>query len=202
MQIYADIQQGTIEWLRVRMGIPTASCFHEVMMKPGPRGGLPKGRITYMHKLAGEILTDEPMDSYVGFSMQRGKNDEDSARKYYAMVTDIEPQQVAFIKNGNCGCSPDSLIGTNGMFETKSAAAHIQIERLQNKDVPNEHFAQCQGGLMVAEREWIDFMSYCPRLPPFIKRVYRDERFIAELRIDINDFVDELNDLVERIRSM
>ena len=34
--------------------------------------------------------------------------------------------------------------------------------------VPPENMAQCQGGLWVAEREWLDYVSYCPDLDPVI----------------------------------
>ena len=55
---------------------------------------------------------------------------------------------------------------------------------------------------MVGERQWIDFQSSCRGLPPLIIRVDRDERFIASLRVDINQFEEEIEALVEQIRSM
>lgn len=197
-----DIEQGTPEWLAVRAGIPTSSKFADVIAKKGPRGGIPKGRQTYMYKLAGEIITGEPMDSYTNAHMDRGSERESEARDMYAFLRDAEVAEVGFIKNGNCGTSPDGLIGNNGMWENKNAMAHIQIERLLKGTLPPEHKAQCQGQLMVAEREWVDFMSYCRGLPPLIVRVHRDEEYIAALRIDVSDFVDELHCLVETIRGM
>lgn len=202
MQVFDELEQNTPEWLQVRAGIPTASCFHEVCMKPGPRGGLPKGRITYMRKLAGEIITGRPMDNYVSRDMERGKENEAEARALYAMLHDVEPKQIGFVKNGNCGASPDSLVGNDGLLEIKDAAPHIQIERLLDGRVPNEHKAQVQGQLMVSQRNWCDFMSHCRGMPPLIVRVERDEAFIAALRVDINEFVDELNELVEHIRGL
>ena len=77
-----------------------------------------------------------------------------------------------------------------------------QIERLLKGEVPSEHIPQLQGQLMGAERQWVDFMSYCRGLPPLIVRVDRDEKYIAELRVDVDDFVSELNALVSNIRSM
>lgn len=202
MEVFADIEQGSPEWYEIRLGLPTASKFADVMAKKGPRGGIPKGRQTYLWKLAGEILTGEPMDSYTNFSMERGKEREAEARDLYAFLKDADIQEVGFIRNGNCGCSPDSLIGNDGMFENKDAAAHIQIQRLLKGELPAEHKPQCQGGLMVAEREWIDFMSYTRGLPPLIVREYRDEDYIKGLRADVAAFVEELDALVEKIRAM
>ena len=73
MEIYRDIVQGSDEWFRVRAGLPTASCFADVIAKKGPRGGIPKGRQTYMYKLAGEILSGEPMSTYQSAAMIRGQ---------------------------------------------------------------------------------------------------------------------------------
>lgn len=202
MEIFDDIEQGSPEWYRLRLGIPTSSCFSDVMMKPGPRGGIPKGRQTYLWKLAGEILTGEPMSNYSNFHMERGKENEGEARDLYAMLTDNEVKQVAFIRNGVCGASPDGLVGEDGLFENKDACPHIQIERLLKGELPTEHRAQCQGALMVSGRSWIDFMSHCRGLPPLIVRVERDEKYIDGLRANVDEFVAELHGLVDRIRAM
>lgn len=194
--------QGTPEWLAERSKIPTASMFAEVMAKPGPKGGVAKGRQTYLYKLAGEILTGEPMDSYTNAHMERGIEREDEARSLYAFLTNTTPEQVGFIRNGNCGCSPDSVIGDDGLLEIKDALAHIQIDRLLRNTLPSEHKAQVQGQLMVTGRKWCDFMSHCRGLPPLIVRVERDEPYIAEIRTAVDAFVAELEQLVSTIRSM
>ena len=155
-----------------------------------------------MYKLAGEIITGQPMDSFTNHHMERGKEREDEGRKLYTFLQDEEVTQVGFIRNGNCGASPDAMVGSQGLFESKDALAHIQIERLLLGELPSEHVAQCQGQLMVAQRQWLDFMSYCRGMPPLIVRVDRDEPYIAALKLDINDFVAELDELVQTIRSM
>jgi hypothetical protein len=191
-----DMDQGGEEWAQVRLGIPTASKFATVMAK-----GEGKTRSEYMRKLAGEIITGEPMDSYTNAHMERGRTMEDEARDLYAFLTDAEIKRVGFIKNGQKGCSPDSLVGDNGGLEIKSALAHIQIERLLRGDLPPEHKAQVQGSLWVAEREFWDFVSYWRNLPLFRFRVTRDEPYIKNLAGEIDRFNDDLADMVERIRS-
>ena len=202
MQIFADVIQGSPEWFECRMGIPTASMFKEVMSKKGPRGGIPKGRQTYMYKLAGEIFSGEPMESYSNDNMARGRERETEARDLYSFLRNIEPTKVGFVRNGNCGASPDAQIGDSGLWENKDAMPHIQIVRLLASELPPEHKAQCQGQLMVCQREWVDFMSYSRGLPPLIIRVERDEPYIAAMKIDIDEFVDELNVLTKQIRGM
>lgn len=198
MQII-DCEQGSPEWFAARAGIPTASMFHTVMAV-GVKGGKSLTRIDYLNKLAGELLTGEPMENYVSADMERGKMMEDEARDLYAFQEGIEPQRVGFIKSGNKGASPDSLIGEKGGLEIKSAAAHVQIKRLLSGELPSEHKAQVHGNLWVCEREWWDFASYCPKLPLFIIRVYRDEDYIKKIANEVELFNIELQQTVEYIR--
>lgn len=202
MEIFDKVEQNTDEWLALRAGIPTASKFKDVRAKKGPRGGIPKGRQTYLWSLAGEIITGEPMDHYTNANMERGHEREAEASDLYAFLRDVEPVQVGFIRNGNCGCSPDRFIDDDGLLEIKDAAPHIQIERLLKGVMPPEHKPQAQGQLMVSQRSWVDWMSHCRGLPPLIVRVERDEPYIAGLKIDVDEFVDELTALVAKIRSM
>lgn len=200
IQIFDEIEQGTDAWFQARLGLPTASEFATIMAK-GRDGGASKTRRTYMLKLAGELLTGEPAESYTNVHMERGKAMEDEARETYAFVHDADIRRVGFIRNGMKGGSPDSLIGEEGGLEIKTALPHIQIERLLKDELPPEHKAQVQGNIWVAEREWWDFVSYWPRLPLFHKRIYRDDAYIRQISDAVDAFNDELAHLVERIRG-
>lgn len=202
IEIFEDIEQNSPEWRKLRSGLPTASEFADVIAKVGPRGGIPKGRQKLLWRLAGEVLTGEPEDTYQNADMLRGHEREAEARAWYAFDQDCEPKRVAFIKNGNCGCSPDSLIGESGMLEIKDAKPSVQIERLIDGTLPSEHKAQCQGQLMVSGRQWVDFLSHSRGLPPLLIRVARDETYIAELREGVDRFVAELESLVKWLRAM
>lgn len=190
-----NCEQGTDDWRKARAGIPTASNFAKVLAK-----GEGKTRRAYMLQLAGEIITGEPAETFSNDHMERGRVMEDAAREYYAFLKDVEPERVGFITNGAMGCSPDSLIGDDGGLEIKTALAHIQIERLLRNDLPPEHKAQVQGTIMVAERDWWDFMSYWPKCPPLIVTVRPDKPYIATLRDELNRFNDELAEIVEKVR--
>lgn len=189
-------EQGSPDWFTARLGLPTASEFSTVMAK-----GEGKTRRAYMLKLAGEILTGEPMESYTNFNMERGKVMEDEARELYSFIKNVEPERVGFIRSGSKGCSPDSLIGATGGLEIKTALPHIQIDRLMKDELPAEHKAQVQGSMWVAERDTWDFVSYWPKLPLFIKPVARDNGYIANLAGEVDRFNDELQKVVETIKS-
>lgn len=194
-----DCEQGSEDWFRARMGIPTASEFGTVL---APRAGSEgKMRRTYLHKLAGEIITGEPMERYGNAHMERGNEMEAEARSLYAFMSDADPTQIGFLRNGQKGCSPDSLIGDAGMLEIKTKLPHLLIDCILKDDFPAEHKAQCQGALWVAEREWVDIAVYWPRMPLFVKRAYRDEEYISKLSDAIDAFNADLAVVVDRIKA-
>ena len=192
--------QGSEQWHAARLGIPTASMF-SCLLSGRKDAKDKKTRQTYMRKLAGEILTGEPEESYANAHMERGKEMEAEARSLYAFMTDADPVQVGFLKNHGAGASPDSLVGNDGGLEIKTALAHIQVDRLLNATLPPEHRAQVQGNLWISGRQWWDFVSYCPKLPLFVLRVERDNGYIAELAGAVFEFNRELAQMVASVRE-
>lgn len=196
-----ECEQSSPEWFAARAGIPTASCFATVMAKGKTAGAKSLTREKYMRELAGEIITGEVIEGFTNGHMERGKAMEDEARDLYAFMRDAEPQRIGFMRNGQKGASPDSLIGNDGGLEIKTKLPHLLIECFERGDVcPPEHLAQVQGSMWVAEREWWDFVAYWPKMPLFTVRVYRDEAYISNLSGEVDRFNDELAALVERIR--
>lgn len=190
------MEQGSKEWHDAKIGIPSASRFKDVLAK-----GEGKTRSTYMRKLAGEILTGEPMDSFSNGHMDRGKEMEDEARELYEFVkSGPELQRVGFIRSGSKGCSPDSLVGSDGALEIKTELPHLLIDTIIADNFPAEHKAQCQGVLWTAERDWIDIAIYWPKLPLFVKRATRDDGYIANLAGAVDAFNEELALMVQKIR--
>jgi hypothetical protein len=191
-----DCEQNSELWFRSRLGLPTASNFAAILAK-----GEGKTRRSYLLRLAGEVVTGEPSESYSNEWMERGHRMEPDARALYGFSQDVEPQIVGFIRNGDKGASPDSLIGDRGLLEIKSKRADLLIDVLIKGEFPNEHKAQCQGALWVAEREWIDIACYWPGLPLFVKRAGRDEEYISKLADAVEMFNFELQQTVKWIRA-
>lgn len=195
-----EVDQGTEEWHRARAGIPTASRFKDVLANG--RGGEPsKTRRKYLYELAGEIISGEPMETYSNAHMDRGKEMEAEARALYEFMTDTAAQQVGFIRRGRAGCSPDALIGDDGMAEIKTKLPSIMVETILSGRFPPAHKAQVQGQLWIAEREWCDLVAYYPRMPPFIIRAERDEAYIAKLSEAVDAFNEELDEIVQKVKE-
>jgi hypothetical protein len=200
MQVFTDLEQGSPEWFAARCGIVTASEFGTVLAK-GEDGGASKTRKTYLYKLAGEIITGQPAESYRNGHMERGQQLEPEARATYEFETDAVCERVGFIRNGRVGASPDSFVGANGLVEIKTTLPGLLIEAMLSDKFPAKHKAQCQGQLWISEREWIDIAVYWPGMPLFIKRATRDEAYIRNLADAVERFNAELDAIVERVRA-
>jgi hypothetical protein len=199
-----NVKQGTEEWFLARCGKVTASEFKSVLAS-GKGSSESKTRRTYMLKILGEILTGRPADKWAGNEhTERGHEDEPIARILYESFSGNEVKEVGMIESdcGKIGYSPDGICGLDGLVEIKSKMPHIHLDVLLKDEVPPEHMAQLQGGLMVSQRAWIDFVSYSEGLPLFVKRVNRDEEYIANLSKQIDLFFQEMNELKTKIASL
>jgi len=190
-----DCAQNSPEWFAARCGLPTASNFSAILAK-----GEGKTRKSYLNKLAAEIITGEPGESFTTQAMERGREMEAEARDLYEFLTDETMYEVGFIKSGDKGASPDRLVGPNGGLEIKTQRGDLLVETLLANKFPSEHKAQVQGNLWVCEREWWDLVVYWPRMPMFRIRAYRDEAYIANLAAEVARFNADLHETVSLIR--
>lgn len=212
MQIL-NLEQGTPEWHEARLGIVTMSELHCLLVNGKGPGGFGAGAFTYMNQLIGERITGEPADAFQGNRhTERGHELEPMARDLYAQrsgATDIE--QVGIILGDvvrkstgeihRVGYSPDSLVGSDGLTEIKTKLPKYQVEVLLSGEIPKEHIAQCQGGLWVSNREWIDFISFWPGMPLFVKRAYRDEKMIRTIAERVEAFYEEMDSRMQMVMA-
>lgn len=206
-----DVEQGTDDWKILRIGIPTASRF-ATMMASGKDGGKSESRAKLLYVMAGEILTQTPAETFVSKAMDRGREMEPEALEHYAFTRDVEVTRVGFVrrtirKSFNrdliVGCSPDGLISTDGIVQTKTMQPDLLIELLEQGRFPTKHRAQCQGELWVTGRQWCDLKIFYRGMPVSpVFHVERDDGYIKEIAEAVEVFDYELRKLVERIRNM
>ena len=192
---YIYCEQRSEEWFRVRLGIVTASHFSKVLNKGS-------GRKTYMMKLLAEINTGEPEIDYHNKYMENGTETEPSARKYYESLKKVKVEQVGFVKLGEIGASPDSLVGDDGGLEIKCPLPSTHLGYIIDKKLPTIYIPQIQGNMLVTGRKWWDFLSFNPLCKPahWCIRVKRDERYINNiLQSKIDEFLYELKTLKQKI---
>ena len=200
--ITTQVQQGTKEWQECRLGIPTASGFDKLITTKGEPS---KQRQKYMYQLAAERITGIKEDSYQNGAMQRGIELEAEARAMYELMTGNKVEQVGVCYSDEkklFGCSPDGLIGKDGAVEIKCPTSAIHVGYLLEGTLPADYFQQIQGQLLVTGRKWVDFFSFYPGLKPLLIKVKPDEKFLKALRIELEVFCKELDEITEKIRSV
>jgi hypothetical protein len=195
-----NYDQNSLEWLQGRAGLWTCSNAKVLLMK-GRGGGESETRKKLLYTTAGEIITGKPTEGFSNANTERGHDNEGPNRDLYAFIHDVTPEIVGFVRNGRMGGSPDAFIGSDGILECKNHQPSILIPMILADEFPEEHMPQCQALLMVCEREWVDVSCYWPDMPLFVKRTYRDEEYIKKLRAAVDQFNDELDALVEKLRN-
>ncbi|SOB60611.1 Exonuclease [Pseudodesulfovibrio profundus] len=196
-----DFEQGTPEWFAARAGVPSASCFDKIVTSKGKRS---TQRKAYMFQLAGEAILGEKAESYTNAAMERGIELESEARDLYEFINDVSVEEVALCFGDDrklWSCSPDGLVGETGGIEIKCPKIHTHVEYLVGNKLPTKYFQQVQGSLFVTGREYWDFMSYFPGLPPLIVRVDPDLEFHASLSAELECFSAELADIINIIKE-
>lgn len=200
MQVITDVEQGSAEWLALRLGIVTMSELECLLVAGKGEAGFGVAAFSYMDQLIGERITGEAAElPFTTRATARGHEYEIKARDLYEAREEVTTTQAAIILNHGCGYSPDSLVGADGLTEIKSKLPKFQVAVILGDEVPKEHVAQCQGGLWVSDREWIDFISYWPGIPMFVKRMHRDEAMIRKIAERVKTFYELMDARMERV---
>ena len=134
--------------------------------------------------LAAERITGFVEPNLQSRAMERGQLDEPYARdaysQHHAKVTELG-FMVREFDGLRIGYSPDGLVGENGLIEIKSRTQKIQLRTVLADEVPGENMAQLQTGLLVSDRDWIDYASYCGGMKLWTKRVYPEPAWHAAI---------------------
>lgn len=192
--IRIDCPQGSIEWIEARLGIPTASQFDRIITPKTMK--LSESSAKYAWALIAEQILRAPVEGGSSAFMQRGETLERKAVSFYEFNQDVETEPVGVILRDDrrAGCSPDRLVGTDGLLEIKVPKVDTHIGYLLDADGIG-YRAQVQGQLWIAERDWVDTLSYNPEMPNALVRVGRDEQFIRALASAVNQFNEMLDSM-------
>lgn len=200
------MEQRTDEWFAARCGKVTASALYKVMART--KSGWGADRANYASQLITERLTGRPAESYSNSAMLWGIETEAQARAAYAFQVDDMPVEIGFLDHpviAMSGASPDGLVGANGMIEIKCPNTTTHIATLDGAPIERKYLYQMQWQMACAERDWCDFVSFDPRLPPamqlHIQRVERDADLLAELEQHVTEFLAEVAETVARLEA-
>jgi hypothetical protein len=185
--------QYTPEWWQKRRGYPSASDFDRVLTP----GGKPSGQQTkYICELIGDLLDQRPNffsdKKPMTRAMQDGRDNEPDARRFYEFHKTATVQQVGGVVS-DCGrfwCSPDGLVGEDGVIELKCPKLSTQSEYLLEvgeDEIPTDYLPQVHGHLIVTGRPWVDFLSFAYPADPFLRRAVPND-YTAKLRAELDRF--------------
>jgi exodeoxyribonuclease (lambda-induced) len=206
-----NVEQGTPAWIAARRGAITASRIKDVMAVL-KNGGESESRAKYKLELIAERISGITTEHYVSPDMLRGTELEPIARAEYEITSGNVVDQVGFAIHPEIptsGASPDGIIGDDGAIEIKVPRVHNHLRWLIGGIVPPEHQLQCLWVMNCCDRQWLDFISFCPELPDglrlFVVRMQRDDARIQQIEAEVVKFESEIEaviaDLSQRVKT-
>lgn len=207
--IIEDLEQGSPEWLAMRVGIVTASRLRDVMeLLKDPKKESEK-RAKYRKELIWENLTGVNFPKFVTQAMETGTFNEPFGRAEYELKFGVDVDLVGFALHPTIkkfGASPDGLVGKDGLIEIKCPGPMAHIETVLSGEIPADYQWQMLGELACTEREWCDYVSYdsTGRMPEkcklFVKRFYRDKERIARMEAEVQKFIGEMEKALSELK--
>lgn len=163
------IEQGTMEWDRVRIGRFTASEMHRLMepakremteaeLKARPKSGkgsstklvndyssLSEAALTYINEKVAEVLTGQNKSHGYAFPLVWGAEHEEEAAEAFGIKTGFTIEKVGFFTyTDHAGGSPDRFVNDDAILEIKCPYESVnQIKYLMltdQYDVRRMHF--------------------------------------------------------------
>jgi len=187
---FHDIEQNTDEWMQLRCGKVTSSPIGKVMANYGKAFGNPAKDMAV--NTAIEQITGKKIESsYSNAHMERGHEQEPLANMLYQEEMFCDVANGGFFETDTVCCSPDGLVGDDGVIEIKSVISHIHYANIKRMNVDPAYRWQCISNLKYTERKWIDFVSYCADFP--------EDQQLFVFRLHAKDLVEEFGQLDYRV---
>ena len=197
------MEQRSKEWFTARLGKVTASRVADLQKSRKA------GRSNYMAEKVCEILTGEHAETFTSSAMDWGTEQEPFARDAYQAKTGAWVEEVGFLVHpqvDRLGASPDGLVDDDGSIEIKCPNTATHINTILTGKIKIDYIYQMQTVMAVKGLKWCDFVSFDPRLPSpqnlYIKRIPRDEIMIADIMLLVNDFLADLDQMVEALKAI
>lgn len=190
-----EVDQRSDDWLKIRLGR-----FGGTDAQAVATAG--KGLETLCYQKVAEIMTGRGAESYTNPDMERGVELEQTARLNYEIETSNQVKTVGYIAWGDyVGVSPDGLISEKGLVEFKCPNDANFIKFLHLREIAPAYKWQVQHQMLVAEREWCDFVVFNDNLNrSVITRINRDEIMINKLQIGLSIGIDKIKNILEEIK--
>jgi putative phage-type endonuclease len=210
-RIIKGIEQGSPEWMALRIGKIGGSRVADLLTE-GRGGAESLTRKKYKNELIRERLTGKKLDTYKTPAMQRGIDLEPMARAWYEVKYNTFVDQVAIVLHPSiegAQCSPDGLVeSTNSLIEIKIPNPENHLDNiLTGGKQLEQYYDQVQWQLAcMPEKEFCDLVSYDPEMPDhlqgFVKRIYRDDKYIQTMQNAVIAFLSEIETIVNNLKEI
>lgn len=159
-----------------------------------------------IERIGGQLLDG----GFENWGMRRGHELEPAARAEHEIQLGEVVHRCGFVKTdcGRFGASLDGMIGHHeGGAEYKCFASPEKLREILLTGDLTGVTDQIQGGIWVAELQWMDFCLFCPELAPcgntlWHRRVYRDEVYIKALVADLERFDGLVQEYMAKLREV
>ena len=201
MILRRDIVQNSDEWFELKLGKFSASTSADLLMSKTT-----KGYAGLIDRIIEERMTGLPSESKT-FKGNRftemGHEREPLAAEDYELRNFAELEVIGVIELDDWVlCSPDRLIGDNGLYQAKCPIFNTQRQYLKTQKIPGNYYKQMQFELFVSGRDYNIFNSYHPYLPAVDIRIERDEVMIAEIARRLDEAKEEVTNEIKYLKSL
>lgn len=211
-----DIDQGSGDWDRLRLRIPTASRFSDILTPKTMKMSASRKRYA-VEIICARLMNWQPKSLETIEQIEAGRQKEPFAVAQLEEIREVQTRKIGLIRTNDLrfGASPDRVVMDGDRVaitvECKAPTIPMQMnyalmaELAKLEPVNNEveaYRCQRQGQMKIAECDEAIFFSYHERMPPVYVRNHRDEPFIKRLTEALEQFDDELCVLEEKARSL
>jgi len=194
--------QGSDEWFTARLGHFSGSRFGELMPSAKARTESTAGQLTYLRRVAAEIMTGEREKSFTSSSMDWGNQTESMARQFYSDQIMMDIRECGFYEYSEyVGSSPDGIVGDNySTFECKCPESKQHLKYLLDpSELWKEYKWQVVGEMLCTGIHRAVIVSFDPRFPEGKQlAIYEPVDGIEE---DIQLLKDRLDKAIEKING-
>lgn len=196
-----NVEQGGEDWMRLRLGVITASEVSNVIAKPRSGTAWTDMKKAYFHTLLAEVCTGVSPEVNAK-ALAWGKQHEMDARTLFEFTSGVQVTEAPIIYRDDSlrtACSPDGLCSNDFGLELKCPFTSRDFVkfRLGGFDaIKSAYMAQVQYSMWVTGKDAWFFANYDPRM----KRegihhvvVERDEKFMDEFDTHVPDFIEKMD---------
>lgn len=196
-----EVEQGSYPWLKMRLGVISASKCKDMMAKKGTAT-----RNNYMMQLIAEVITGIPTELVPFKQLEWGKENEPAARTAYSFMTGEAVHEIPFIyadHSMRCGISPDGIVNDAGLEIKCPFTSMVHCDTLVNDAIKDEYFLQMQFSMFVTGAQYWEFMSYDPRMPAHLMtkiiKVNRCEKTQDKIAESVREFITDMDRALEQL---